>query len=146
MKMSNIQMRYDIIKKLNYELKDENLNNKKLTPKVDISVTQNFQPKEKEYFGTIGLNIKFHLKESKKIVLKLELETEAGFYGNPKIKENEFKELVIKSGIMSLLQISRAKIISISANFGFVPPIYLPMLNINELVEKELEKAKISAK
>jgi len=53
MKMSNIQMRYDIIKKLNYELKDESLNNKKLTPNIDISVTQNFQPKEKEYFGRI---------------------------------------------------------------------------------------------
>jgi len=147
MKMSNIQMRYDRIKKLNYEV-EENIKNKKLSPVIDISVTQNFQPKdkEKEHFGTLGLKIKFHLKESKKIVLRLELETEAGFYGNPKIKEKDFKELVIKSGIISLLQISRAKIISISSNFGFVSPIYIPMMNVKELIEKELEKANLTTK
>jgi predicted transcriptional regulator len=43
-------------KPLYYDLKE--FNNyyfilKKLTPKIDISVTQNFQPKEKEYFGRI---------------------------------------------------------------------------------------------
>lgn len=147
MKMSNIQMRYERIKKLNYEV-EENIKNKKLTPVIDISVIQNFQPqdKEKEHFGTIGLKIKFHLKESKKIVLRLDMEIEAGFYGNPKIKEKDFKELVIKSAIISLLQISRAKIISISSNFGFVSPIYLPMMNAKELIEKELEKAKITKK
>lgn len=147
MNMSNIQMRYDRIKKLNYEV-EENLKNKKLTPVIDISVIQGFQPKakEKDHFGSLGLKIKFYLKESKKIVLRLEFEIEAGFYGNPKIKEADFKELVIKSGIISLLQISRAKIISITSNFGFVSPIYLPMLNLKEIIEKELEKAKISTK
>lgn len=139
-------MHYDRIKKLNYEVKEE-ISNKKLTSNIDISVTQKFQQREeKEHFGILGLKIKFQLKESKKIVLKLELEIEAGFYGNPKIKEKDFKELVIKSGIISLLQISRAKIISISSNFGFVSPIYLPMMNVKELIEKELEKAEITTK
>jgi len=141
MKMSNIQMRYDRIKKLNYEV-EENLNNKKLTPVIDISVIQNFLPKDKdkEHVGTLGLKIRFHLKESKKIVLRLEFEIEAGFFGNPQIKEKDFKELVIKSGIISLLQISRAKIIAITSNFGFISPIYLPMMNVKEIIEKELEK------
>lgn len=141
MNLSNLQIYRDKIKFFNYEFTGD-VTKKELTPNIDLNVSQRYPEKDKEKHNAIlGLKIKFQLKDGKKIKLKLETEIEVYFIGNPKLKEKEFRELVIKSGIINLFQIARAKIVAISSNFGFVSPIYIPMLNINDIIEEELKKA-----
>jgi hypothetical protein len=69
----------------------------------------------------VKYNVRF--KEGKKIYLKMNIEVEGSFIGNPKLDDTEFKKLVIHSGILNLIQITRAKVTAISANFGFIQPI-----------------------
>ncbi|HHV00788.1 MAG TPA: hypothetical protein GXX68_01160, partial [Defluviitoga tunisiensis] len=45
-----------------------------------------------------------------------------------------------QSGILNLIQITRAKVTAISANFGFIQPIYLPMIDATDLVNEKMKE------
>lgn len=141
MKISNLQLEWDRIKKFEYQIDDEIIG-KKLTPKLKLEVQHNFLEKTNDnpYRATLLLKYNVRFKEGKKIYLKMNIELEGSFIGNPKLDDTEFKKLVIHSGILNLIQITRAKVTAISANFGFIQPIYLPMIDATDLVNKKMKE------
>lgn len=141
--LSNIQLISDRIKNLSFSFDEAIIENKNTSPKLEINAIQDFKEKEedKPYNCILGLNIKFVIKEGRKILLKLETTIEGEFIGNPNMSEKEFRVLVIRSGILNLMQIARAKIVSISSQFGFTNPIYIPLVNIKNFLKDEEEKA-----
>ncbi|SHE46818.1 hypothetical protein SAMN02745164_00478 [Marinitoga hydrogenitolerans DSM 16785] len=142
MKESYIQLISDRIKKFSFEF-DDTLINEPFQPELKIEAIQKFKEKiaNTPYNCILGLNIKLIFKKGRKHLLKLEMHIEGEFMGHPEMEEYEFRVLVINSGIINLFQIARAKILSISSQFGFTQPIYLPLMDITDFIKEEREKA-----
>ncbi|WP_129408039.1 protein-export chaperone SecB [Marinitoga lauensis] len=142
MKKSYIQLISERIKKFSFEF-DDSVINEPLSPELKIEAFQNFKEKidDNPYNCILGLNIKLIYKKGRKHLLKVEMFIEGEFTGHSKMKEEDFRSLVVSSGIINLFQIARAKMVSITSQFGFVQPIYLPLLNITDLIEAERKKA-----
>lgn len=139
--LSNLQLVSDRIKYLNYEVDLEKVVNQELKPDLQIDVSRQFifEDEDKPHKALIELLVKFRLKKHKKVLLKLDLKIEGEFWGNPNFPKPDFKKLAIKSGIINLLTITRAKIIAMSSLFGFSTPIYIPLINVKEIIEKEIK-------
>jgi len=72
-------------------------------------------------------------------VSKIELVTEGAFRSDT-LTDEKFKELVEVNGLITLSHISRAYILSVTAQSGINPPIRVPMVNVIKLIEKKKEK------
>ncbi|AJW76940.1 hypothetical protein X275_01065 [Marinitoga sp. 1197] len=140
---SNIQLISERIKNFSFTFDDALIKTPETSQKIIINAFQNFKEKKekKPYSCILGLNIKFVIKTGRKILLKLETTIEGEFIGNPNMPEKDFRILVIRSGILNLIQIARAKIVSISSQFGFSKPIYIPLVNIKSFIKEEENKA-----
>jgi len=143
-KLSNLQIVSDRFRTINYEVDAENIvGQQNLKPFFEISVQGPEYIKEQNHHKSVlELMIKFRLKKGKRALLKFDATLEGEFWGNIQLSEEEFKELVIKGGIIHLLMIARSKILAMSSLFGFNKPIYIPLVDIRELVNSKLKKPK----
>jgi len=139
--LSNLQLVSDRFKAINYEVDINNVSGQNLKPylKIDVSKQFEFDKKQKHHKAILELAINFQLKRGKKALLKFNTIIEGEFWGNANLPEKQFKELLIKAGLINLLTIARSKIIAMSSLFGFSTPIYIPFINLKEIIEKELK-------
>lgn len=65
------------------------------------------------------------------------------FLGNPKrlYKEN-FMDMLELNGVVTLSQLARAYVLSVTSLSGINPPVKLPMINVVALREKKKSKEK----
>lgn len=90
--------------------------------------------------GILKFMIKAKAKVKNKILFKIELETEGLFAGNSeKLSREKFIEMLEINGLITLLHISRAYLISVTAQSGIRPPLQIPMVNVLKLREKKAE-------
>lgn len=95
-------------------------------------------------FGLLDYAVKVKATVKKKVLFKIDLLMEGAFKSETLSKE-DFKNMVEVNGLITLSHISRAYIISVTAQSGINPPVRVPMVNINKLIEqkkKELQGQK----
>lgn len=92
------------------------------------------QREESSWYGLIDYVVKVKATVKKKVLFKIDLVMEGAFRSDS-LGENEFKEMVEVNGLITLSQISRAYIISVTAQSGINPPIRVPMVNVNKMIE-----------
>ncbi len=113
---------------------------------VNVAFDFDYNIKELKYdvgnsFGLIDYIVKVKASVKRKVLFKVELVMEGAFRSETLSKE-DFKDMVEVNGLITLSHISRAYIIGATVQSGINPPIRVPMININKLIEqkkKEIE-------
>ncbi|NLA26501.1 MAG: preprotein translocase subunit SecB [Firmicutes bacterium] len=94
------------------------------------------QRKEGKVLGIIEFIVKTRATVKRKILFKIELVMEGAFGCESEQLSNErFLELLEINGLITLSQISRAYIISVTSQSGINPPVTIPMINVMKLRE-----------
>lgn len=89
-------------------------------------------------FGIVEFIIHGKAKVGRNTLFKIELVMEGAFVGNPKVLAIErFKEMLEQNGLVTLSQISRSFLLSVTSQSGINPPVRLPMINVLALNEKK---------
>jgi len=122
-----------------------NLDTRLVEPRgrVDISFDTDYNIKESQepgvrYLGILELIIKVKATIKKKLLFKIELEMEGAFTGDAeKLTHEKFAEMLEMNGLITLLQISRAYILSVTCQSGINPPVKMPMINVFKLREQK---------
>jgi preprotein translocase subunit SecB len=87
-------------------------------------------------FGLLDYVVKVKASVKNKVLFKIELVMEGAFRSETLSKE-DFKDMVEINGLITLSHISRAYIVSTTAQSGINPPVSVPMVNINKLIEQK---------
>lgn len=94
------------------------------------------QRSEEKVFGIIEFIVKAKATVKRKILFKVELVMEGAFACESEQLSNErFLELLEINGLITLSQISRSYIISVTSQSGINPPVKMPMINVMKLRE-----------
>lgn len=65
------------------------------------------------------------------------------FLGNPKrLSKENFMDMLELNGVVTLSQLARAYVLSVTSLSGINPPVKLPMINVVALREKKKSKEK----
>lgn len=85
------------------------------------------------------VNIKAKIKN--KILFKVDLEMEGLFAGNlDRISHEKFMEMLEINGVVVLLHLARALLLSVTAQSGINPPVNIPMINVFKMREKKRDE------
>lgn len=104
--------------------------------------TSNIEESEGKLFGVLLFKIQIKAKVKNKILFKIDLEMDGAFAGNvEKLNRKKFVEMLEMNGLITLLHISRAYLLSVTAQSGIQPPVQIPMVNILKLRD---QKAKLT--
>ena len=87
-------------------------------------------------FGLIDYIVTVKATVKKKVLFKIELVME-GAFSSETLDDDKFEEMVEVNGLITLSHLSRAYIQSVTAQSGFNPPVRVPMININKLIEQK---------
>ncbi len=95
------------------------------------------------FLGILQLIIQVKAKIKNRVLFEIELVMEGGFTGNPeRLSIDKFAEMVEINGLITLLHISRAYLVSVTAQSGITPPVRIPMINILKLREAKQHSSK----
>jgi len=108
---------------------------------VNIAFDLDYNLKEFKYedgnsLGLLDYSVKAKATVKKKVLYKIDLVMEGAFRSETLGKE-DFENMVEVNGLITLSHISRAYIISATAQAGIDPPVRVPMVNINKLLEQK---------
>ena len=108
-----------------------------VTIDVDYKVNE-IEVKESKFSDTLSLIIQVKAKIKNRILFRVELEMEGLFAGDAeKITQEKFMNMLEMNGLVTLLHISRAYLLSVTAQSGIQPPVKLPMINVLKLRENK---------
>jgi len=113
--------------------------------RTDISFDFDYKTDEVEednnrLLGVLSFIVQVKAKVKNKILFKIELEMEGLFAGNnERLSREKFIEMLEINGLVNLLHLSRAYLMSVTAQSGINPPVRLPMINVLKLREKKAE-------
>lgn len=94
------------------------------------------QRKEEKILGIIEFSVKARAKIKRNILFKVELVMEGAFgCESGQLPDEKFLEMLEVNGLITLSQISRAYIISVTSQSGINPPLKMPMINVMKLRE-----------
>ena len=97
---------------------------------------QEIRQDEGKVLGVIDFVVKVKAIVKKKVLFKIELVMEGAFGSEPqKLPNDTFLEMLEINGLITLAQISRAYILSVTSQSGINPPIRMPMINVMKLRE-----------
>ena len=111
--------------------------------RVDVTYDFDYKVNEVEHrednlLATLGFIVHVKAKIRNRILFKIELEMEGLFAGDAqKISQEKFSEMLEMNGLITLLHISRAYLLSITSQSGIQPPVKIPMINVLKLREKK---------
>lgn len=93
------------------------------------------------FIGVIQLIVQVKAKIKNKVLFKIDLKMEGAFAGNAeKLGHQRFTDMLEMNGLITLLHISRAYLLSVTAQSGINPPVKLPMVNVLKLREKKAQQ------
>ncbi|MCL4408339.1 MAG: protein-export chaperone SecB [Thermotogae bacterium] len=133
--LSQLKITSISIYKASFEIKKLIPNNQQLEiqvalkPNINISKSENTSDNQT---SIVDLNISVNLKNKDISFVEVNLSINGSFIGE-NMNEQQFIKLVKFSGVSNLIQISRSYIISMTSQLGIIPPIVLPMINLEEL-------------
>jgi preprotein translocase subunit SecB len=113
-------------------LKQDNVNINVLLDNLDYKKIKN-ENNELVASLDITLNLEGETSKNKKIFLSLKI---IGFFSAKNFDENKFEDFCKLNGLMNLLSIARSFISTTTAQMG-IPPLILPLLNINSSFEQK---------
>jgi preprotein translocase subunit SecB len=94
--------------------------------------------KENKFWATLCLIILVKAKIKKKILFSVELKMEGLFTGDAeKITQEKFVNMLEINGLVTLLHLSRAYLLSVTSQSGIQPPVKIPMINVLKLREEK---------
>jgi len=96
---------------------------------------------DNRFLGIIQLIVQVKAKIKNKVLFKIDLKMEGAFAGNAeKLGHQRFTDMLEMNGLITLLHISRAYLLSVTAQSGINPPVKLPMVNVLKLREKKAQQ------
>jgi len=96
---------------------------------------------DNRFLGIIQLIVQVKAKIKNKVLFKIDLKMEGAFAGNAeKLSHQKFTDMLEMNGLITLLHISRAYLLSVTAQSGINPPVKLPMVNVLKLREKKAQQ------
>lgn len=96
------------------------------------------------FLGIIQLIVQVKAKIKNKVLFKIDLKMEGAFAGNAeKLGHQKFTDMLEMNGLITLLHISRAYLLSVTAQSGINPPVKLPMVNVIKLREKKAQQSQV---
>jgi preprotein translocase subunit SecB len=88
--------------------------------------------------GSLSFIVQVKAKVKNRILYKINLEMEGIFAGSTeKLSREKFKQMLEINGLITLLHISRAYLISVTAQSGIQPPLRIPMVNVLKMRENK---------
>jgi len=97
---------------------------------------------DNRFLGIIQLIVQVKAKIKNKVLFKIDLRMEGAFVGNAeKLSHQKFTDMLEMNGLITLLHISRAYLLSVTAQSGINPPVKLPMINVLKLREKKAQQS-----
>lgn len=98
---------------------------------------------ENRLVGIIEFIVKAKSTVKKKLFFNIDLVMEGAFVCETQTDTEEiFQELLEVNGLVTLSQISRAYILSVTSQSG-IPPVKMPMINVIKLREKKKEATNV---
>lgn len=108
-----------------------------VTIDFDYNVNE-VETKEKKFLATLSLIIQVKAKIKNRILFRVELEMDGLFAGDAReISQEKFMNMLEMNGLVTLLHISRAYLLSVTSQSGIQPPVKIPMINVLKLREKK---------
>jgi len=99
---------------------------------------------DNRFLGIIQLIVQVKAKIKNKVLFKIDLKMEGAFAGNAeKLSHQKFTDMLEMNGLITLLHISRAYLLSVTAQSGINPPVKLPMVNVIKLREKKAQQSQV---
>jgi preprotein translocase subunit SecB len=99
---------------------------------------------DNRFLGIIQLIVQVKAKIKNKVLFKIDLKMEGAFAGNAeKLGHQKFTDMLEMNGLITLLHISRAYLLSVTAQSGINPPVKLPMVNVIKLREKKAQQSQV---
>ncbi len=92
---------------------------------------------DNKLMGIIEFIVKAKATSKRKLFFKIDLVMEGAFACNTRTDvEDKFQEMLEINGLVTLSQISRAYILSVTSQSG-IPPVKMPMINVIKLRERK---------
>lgn len=105
--------------------------------------TKAFEESEDRYIGELEFVVSAKAKVKSSILFKIDLNMDGLFMGNPKkLSKENFMDMLELNGVVTLSQLARAYVLSVTSLSGINPPVKLPMINVAALREKKKRKGK----
>ncbi len=131
------------VKTFNLETRQVNKKDQHATLSFDFDYRVNdVRRKGEKALGIIEFIVKARATIKRRILFKVELVMEGAFgCESEQLSDERFLELLEINGLITLSQISRAYIISVTSQSGINPPLKMPMINIIKLREMKKDQA-----
>lgn len=100
---------------------------------------KDIQQNNNSSYGLIDYTVIVKATIKKKVLYKIKLIME-GAFSSETLDENTFKDMIEINGLITLSQISRAYIQSVTAQSGFKEPVRVPMINVMKLIEQKKQE------
>jgi preprotein translocase subunit SecB len=132
---------------LHYEIKNLNVNilhktNEQLKYSTELGISKiNY----KENYAHFGIQLKVKAELDNKVYREITLEIIGFFSGFDKMEKKEFEKFCNLVGVPSLLQIARSTISSTTSMMNILPPVNLPLFNLQKsakIQQRQLKKSK----
>lgn len=93
---------------------------------------------EDRYIGELEFSVLVRTKIKNATLFKIDLKMDGLFFGNrTKLSKEDFNDMLELNGVVTLSQLSRAYVVSVTSLSGINPPVKLPMINVIALREKK---------
>jgi|GEM_PF-270780 len=146
---ANFQFIGSRVSQFNLETNPINTKGQKVTTNFEFDYNvKKVEGSVNEHFGILEFIVSGKAKAGRKNLFKINLAIEGAFVGNAEtLTTEQFRQMLEQNGVVTLCQISRAFILSVTSQSGINPPVRIPMINVIELYRikhaesSELEKS-----
>ena len=132
---------------VSFDLKTNTISGKGHSGNISFDFDYNIKDMQHEKnssFSLIDYTVIVKAMVKKKMLFKIKLVME-GAFSSEALDEDTFEDMVELNGLITLSQISRAYIQSVTAQSGFKEPVRVPMINVMKLIEQKNQE-ELSAK
>ncbi len=144
--LSDFQFAGNRVSSFSIETKDIETKRAKTNISFDFDYdTKAFEESEERNIGELEFVVSVRAKIKNAILFKIDLKMEGLFMGNAgKLSKEGFMDMLELNGVVTLSQLARAYILSVTSLSGINPPVRLPMINVVALRDKKKKKEKES--
>lgn len=146
--LADFQFAGNRVSSFSIETKDIETKGAKTNVSFDFDYnTKGFEESEDRYIGELEFLVSVKAKIKNAILFKIDLKMDGLFLGNPrKLSKENFIDMLELNGVVTLSQLARAYVLSVTSLSGINPPVKLPMINVVALRDKKKSKEKKTQK
>lgn len=142
--LADFQFAGNRVSSFSIETKDIETKGAKANVSFDFDYnTKAFEETEEKYIGELEFIVSVKAKVKNAILFKIDLKMDGLFLGNPKrLSKENFMDMLELNGVVTISQLARAYVLSVTSLSGINPPVKLPMINVVALRDKKKSKDK----